>query len=210
MVTRSRQLLYVFFIVNSTLVVSLLDLLKQSYADVMNGIYIDVALFSWLPMSFFITAMFLPVKPDLEAGAGSTQIGQPKDIVALLGCGHTWLNLNRLVSGTPVIQNFHTLHRLNVHHLHIPPAISDRHRSNCTIPSPLLFAFCYAPEAIIVSLLLTIILYGLCLQACDIEERRWGYFQSVYSMVAFLLTWLLDLFQHIVTLKDQDKEYDHP
>ncbi|KAJ3823239.1 hypothetical protein F5880DRAFT_556360 [Lentinula raphanica] len=145
----------------------------------MNGIYIDVALFSWLPMSFFITAMFLPVKPDLEAGAGSTQIGQPKDTVALLGCGHTWLNLNRLVS-----------------------AISDRHRSNCTIPSPLLFAFCYAPEAIIVSLLLTIILYGLCLQACDIEERRWGYFQSVYSMVAFPLTWLLDLFQHIVTFRE--------
>ncbi|KAJ3727796.1 hypothetical protein C8R42DRAFT_656571 [Lentinula raphanica] len=173
MATRSRQLFYACFILISILIGSLLDRLKQSYADLIRGLYIDIALFSLLPLSFLVTVISLPVRRSVE---GSTQLaGQPKDTVALLGCVHTWLNLSRLVS-----------------------AISSD-CSSCTIPSPLFFAFCYGPNAIVVSLLLTIIFYGLCLRACGINERRWGYFESVYSTVMYPLEGLLDLFQHNVT-----------
>ncbi|KAJ3816907.1 hypothetical protein F5880DRAFT_156849 [Lentinula raphanica] len=192
MATRSRQLFYACFILISILIGSLLDRLKQSYANVIRGLYIDIALFSLLPLSFFVTVISLPVRRSLE---GSTQSGQPKDTVALLGCVYTWLNLSRLVSGTPFIRSLHTLYRLTVSS---DPAISSD-CSSCTIPSPLFFAFCYRPNAIVVSLLLTIIFYGLCLHACGINERRWGYFESVYSTVMYPLKGLLDLFQHNVT-----------
>ncbi|KAJ3773303.1 hypothetical protein FB446DRAFT_540051 [Lentinula raphanica] len=169
MATRSRQLFYACFILFSILIGSLLDQLKQSYANVIRGLYIDIALFSLLPLSFLVTVISLPVRRSLE---GSTQL-VPKDTVALLGCVHTWLNLNRLVS-----------------------AIS----SDCaSFLSPLLFSFCYGAQAIIVSSLLTIIIYGLCLRACGINEHRWGYFESVYSTVMYPLKVLLDLFQHNVT-----------
>ncbi|KAJ3831146.1 hypothetical protein EV361DRAFT_936674 [Lentinula raphanica] len=81
MATHSRQLFHACFILISILIGSLLDQLKQSYANVIRGLYIDIALFSLLPLSFFVTVISLPVRHNLE---GSTQSGQPKDTVALL------------------------------------------------------------------------------------------------------------------------------
>ncbi|KAJ3816905.1 hypothetical protein F5880DRAFT_1605818 [Lentinula raphanica] len=183
--TRFWQSIYLLFIVFSTLMVSLLDLLKQIYAkklEDMIDIYIDVALILWLPLSFFVAAKVLTVSPHAGDGEGSsTPSGLLQDSIALLGCIHTWLILNSLMS-----------------------ALSGQSSNfSCTIPSPLLFVFCYGNQVILISSLLTIILYGLCLHACGIEERRWGYFQPVHSMVTIPLSLSMDFFQHIATFLER-------
>ncbi|KAJ3727797.1 hypothetical protein C8R42DRAFT_656573 [Lentinula raphanica] len=181
--TRLWQSLYIFFIVSSTLILALLDLLKQFYAEkleVMLDMYINIALFLWLPLSFFVTTKVLTVGPA-GFGVGNSQTGL-KDSVALLGCAQTWLILNSIMSPISAHANF-----------------------SCNIPSSLFFAFCYGSLTLIVSSSLTIIIYGLCLQACGIEKRCWGYFQPVHGMVMIPLL----LFQHIATFLEKYRVVRH-
>ncbi|KAJ3818045.1 hypothetical protein F5880DRAFT_1617725 [Lentinula raphanica] len=185
------QLLYVFLVITSTLIVSLLDVLKRTYAASI-GIYIDIAVLSWLPLSFFgamrvlrgcmgeVPVGSLPLRRMDQIRLDQVSLGQPEDFTILLGFGHTWLMFNRL--------SYVILYQ------------SSDSALNSTIPSPLLFTFCHGPGAILVSLLFTIIFFGICLQSCGISQPRWGYFLYVYLMVTVPMTRLTTLFRWSIAL----------
>ncbi|KAJ3769644.1 hypothetical protein FB446DRAFT_208219 [Lentinula raphanica] len=172
--------------------VSLLDVFKQSYAEqlgVMFGIGIDMTVLSSLPLSFFVTIRVLRVRTRNNGGVAilpqiidrnrsrDQVLGQTNDFVALLGFGHNWLILSRL-SYLMFYQS----------------------SSNTIVPSPLLFVFCHGPKTVLVSLALTTVFFGLCLQHCGIDQSHWGYFLYVHLMVTLPLMKLMTLSRWIIAL----------
>ncbi|KAJ3746968.1 hypothetical protein EV360DRAFT_76367 [Lentinula raphanica] len=103
----ARKLFYVFFVISSILVVSILDAFNQTCAEerVWNGIYIDITILLWIPLSFFMTIWVLrgciseisdPILPLQKNDRNLESTGQPEDFIILLGFGHTWLMFSRL------------------------------------------------------------------------------------------------------------------
>ncbi|KAJ3969832.1 hypothetical protein EV361DRAFT_918862 [Lentinula raphanica] len=184
----ARKLFYVFFVISSILVVSILDAFNQTCAEerVWNGIYIDITILLWIPLSFFMTIWVLrgciseisdPILPLQKNDRNLESTGQPEDFIILLGFGHTWLMFSRLSY-----------------------VIFDQFTFTSTIPSPLLFAFCHGPKAIFALSLFTAILFGICLQSCGIGRERWGYFLYVYLMVIVPLGQLAVMFRWSIAL----------
>ncbi|KAJ3789050.1 hypothetical protein GGU10DRAFT_344610 [Lentinula aff. detonsa] len=205
MMQAQYQSLYIFLVISSTLVLSILDALKQVYAEgrVMIGICFDATILSWIPLSIYLAfrvlrqsiegvpTSILPLRRIIRRSQSQVS-GQPKDFIVLLGLGHTWLMFSRLSY-----------------------AIFNQTISNSTIPSPLLFIFCHGSSITLASSIFTIIVFGICLQMSGISQSRWGYFLFLYGIAtvplkkfATVSRWVIALSEGQIGILERDGEED--
>ncbi|KAJ3770850.1 hypothetical protein FB446DRAFT_131573 [Lentinula raphanica] len=163
------QSYHVFFVIGWILIMSLLDVVKQTHAtETMFGVCVDVFILLSLPLSFSEIVRVLRLLIGENGGAALPQHtirdrnGDSRrselDFVALVGFAHTWLMFSRLLY---VI-------------------FSDHSTFDSTIPIPLLFVFFHGPTTALASLLFTIVIYGMFLQTWGIRPDDWGVFKEIY------------------------------